>query len=717
MLNISSWNTWDIRCLNAVMKIPDMAELRAAVYDTESHFYQDEFLWTNVERFGYHHPYGEYFDLDLRFQDAVFTMEFASNGDEFVYKITFKEKQPKLRLHMAAMFRWGAMGDILMKDRGITMEAKGQNYSLSIQGMQDNATIVNTSHQGFLYHTDAPVYICCNLKLNQNEIDTYLKLKREECIKEYVQGDGALMDTPQAIIKGIMWNTIYEPTGKRLCTPVSRAWCTGNGTGFGSYVLFEWDTFFAGLLSAIQDKGVAYQQVSSIMQEMTADGMIPNFGAQNACSIDRSQPPVGSYCILKLYQQFGDVSLLKDTFEKLMIWNSWWMKNRDGNGDGLLEWGSNPYPEGRKVQYEADNMQAAMYESGLDNSPMYDEAVFNNQTHTMEYADVGLNALYAMDCRALSEIARILGKDEQAVQMNREYERMKNQMNQMLWDEEAGIYLNRHWDGRLNKRLSPTNFYPMIAGVASPKQAERMIREHLLNESEFWGRFVIPSISRSDPAFGDNDYWRGRIWAPMNFLVGEGIKQYGFYQEAFQFAQKSQNLFQQEWQEENHIHENYNAVTGDGDDVKNADPVYTWGGLLGYLAISELVEAQPWGGLRFGNLSGEKASVRNYPIGSNRVDVIMEEGLAVYCNGVELIRSDVPLIIREFNCKGDMLRMEIIAEQPGKVSLYPGIAKLHPCTANLKQGAVVNNIAVKDGMETQIYDAQEPIIITLRGKD
>lgn len=701
MLNLSSWNTWDIRCLNAVMKIPEMAELRVAVYDTETHLYQDEFLWSNVVRFGYHHPIGEYFDIDLKFIDAVFSLEFASQGEKFVYRIAFKEEQPKYRLNIAAMFRWGAKGNILMDDSSVTMSAKGRNYRFAFSGNQDRDTLVNTSHQGILFDTCSPVYINCNSDLTLEEMDEFLNIKRRECTGCYSQGEGMLSDTPQAIIKGITWNTIFEPTGRRICSPVSRAWCTGNGTGFGSYVLFEWDTFFAGLMSAAQDKDFACQQVRSIMQEMTEDGMIPNFGAQNACSIDRSQPPVGAYCILKLYRQFGDTGLLEETYEKLTRWNSWWMKNRDGNGDGLLEWGSNPYPEGRRVQYEADNHQAAMYESGLDNSPMYDGVEFNKQTHTMEYADVGLNALYAMDCWALAGISRILGKMERAALLEKEYSRMRETMQKELWNEKTGIFLNRHWDGRFNYRLSPTNFYPLIAGIATHEQAERMVKEHLLNEEEFWGRYVIPSIARNDPAFPDNNYWRGRIWGPMNFLVGEGLKRYGFHDTAYRFAQKSQLLFRQEWQEKNHIHENYNAVTGEGCDVKNADPVYHWGGLLGYLAISELIEAQPWSGMRFGNLNGEYASIKNFPVGSGDIyDVTMDGGLSVFRNGSAIIKTDMPAMITGYVLDGDTLYLEIIAENRGNLVLKPDPA--------------AKKVIVRIKEETAILERKDEIVIPFR---
>ena len=51
-------------------------------------------------------------------------------------------------------------------------------------------------------------------------------------------------------------------------------------------------------------------------------------------------------------------------------------------------------------------------------------------------------------------------------------------------------------------------------------------------------------------------------------------------------------LFLKEWTEEGHIHENFNAITADGDDVDPADPegssdpIYTWGGLLALIALS-----------------------------------------------------------------------------------------------------------------------------------
>jgi putative isomerase len=37
---------------------------------------------------------------------------------------------------------------------------------------------------------------------------------------------------------------------------------------------------------------------------------------------------------------------------------------------------------------------------------------------------------------------------------------------------------------------------------------------------------LLPSCARNDPAYPEQEYWRGRIWAPMNWLVYRGLCRY-----------------------------------------------------------------------------------------------------------------------------------------------------------------------------------------------
>jgi putative isomerase len=203
--------------------------------------------------------------------------------------------------------------------------------------------------------------------------------------------------------------------------------------------------------------------------------------------------------------------------------------------------------------------------------------------------------LYIADCDALAAIADALEKTADAKEVRERAARYREKLA-TLWSEEHGIFLNKDLHtGQFSMRLSPTNFYPLLAHAASDAQATRMVEEHLLNAKEFWGDWVIPAIARDDAAFQDQNYWRGRIWGPMNYLVYEGLSQYRdqvIVSARRELAKKSFALFSKEWSEKGHVHENYNAMQGTGDDVTSSDKFYHWGALLGYIQYMESKRAE-----------------------------------------------------------------------------------------------------------------------------
>jgi glycogen debranching enzyme len=254
----------------------------------------------------------------------------------------------------------------------------------------------------------------------------------------------------------------------------------------------------------------------------------------------------------------------------------------------------------------------------------------------MKLIDVDLNSLYALDCFCLSKIADIIGRKKESKKLLKEYQEIKKRINKILWNEKLGIYLNRHWNGKFSYILSPTLFYPLIAGIPEHYQAEKVVKTHLLNEREFWGKFVLPSISRNHKSFKENNYWRGRIWAPMNFLVWEGLKRYKFYKESYILTIKSLRLLKLEWNNKSHIHENYNSVNGKGCDVLNSESVYTWTALLAYLGVGEIINYQVWDNkITFASpyLKGEKV-LKNCKIGNSIYNVFLKnKNIKVLKNG------------------------------------------------------------------------------------
>ena len=102
-----------------------------------------------------------------------------------------------------------------------------------------------------------------------------------------------------------------------------------------------------------------------------------------------------------------------------------------------------------------------------------------------------------------------------------------------------------------------------------------------------YNKYKLPSISRSDPAYPEQEYWRGRIWPPMNYLVYEALQHANMEEEKRLLAASSREIFLREWREHGHVHENYSGIDGTGCGVDRSCSFYHWGGLLGYIAITQ----------------------------------------------------------------------------------------------------------------------------------
>jgi len=385
-----------------------------------------------------------------------------------------------------------------------------------------------------------------------------------------------------AIETTLGWDTIFEPSRRRVVSPVSRVW----SADWGGYVLFDWDTFFAATMAAIGNRDLAYADAIETLRESTAQGFVPNYArAGRWSSFDRSEPPVGASTVLGLYKKFHDRWFLEETFAPLLRWNRWWAEHRDIQG--YLAWGSDgDNKPGNPDDTSGGTRAGAILESGLDNSPMYDTAAYNSQSHLLEFADVGLMSMYIADCDALAEIAESLSKPAEAKELKERSARYRAKLA-TLWDERAGIFSTRICiPGNSTRGFRP----PTSIHAGSRRNRGTGTgdgRKAPAGSKGILGEWVIPSIARDDPAFGDQNYWRGRIWGPMNYLVYLGLCNYDDPAVRSEFARRSYNLFLKEWTEKGHVHENYNAIAGTGDDVSSSDRFYHWGALLGYVEYLE----------------------------------------------------------------------------------------------------------------------------------
>ena len=523
---------------------------------------------------------GSYTELELKWKNIHIRVQSAGAGKNLYLLITPIQASGNDSLIIVPEMLWKRKGRIIIDQNEIIAETPFHKIHLYVESQ--NPVVIS---DGIEVSLDKAIGFSSKKSQSLEKIEEVIKQARTKF------PDGKLLcpESPElydAMHAVLAWNTIYDPMNNRVITPVSRIW----SEQAGGWVLFCWDTYLAAYMLSLDSRELAYANAIAITKEITEKGFIPNNSQPGHKSEDRSQPPVGSLVVKEIYRKYREKWFLEEVFEELLSWNRWRAANRDI--DGYLVCGSDPYDYGDseyRSAREAGKIQAAKWESAADNSPMWDDAVFDTKSHRLLMADVGLISLYITDCLSLAEIASVLKKTEVAKELTQRAEKYSKKL-ETLWDDKFGLYLNKDLvTGKFSYRLSPTLFYPFLARVPTQEQAERMIKEHFYNPEEFWGEYILPSIARNDPAFKDNHYWRGRIWAPLNFLVYLGLRNYNLPHAQKDMVEKSSNLLLKSWREEKHVYENYSAETGRGDDEakKWSDPFYHWGALLGFITLIE----------------------------------------------------------------------------------------------------------------------------------
>lgn len=409
-----------------------------------------------------------------------------------------------------------------------------------------------------------------------------------------VRAEGDWGDYVGAIAKTMNGSRLFSSLDRHIAHCIGRGWWIARQSpytpGFvdsddDQTAYFAWDTFFNANLASLEDPHAARETVRAMLAAQLPDGMVPNYAhwpcGNQYITPHRTNPPVATMNVWKLHQCWPDLGFLREVYPKLVKWHDWFRLGRCREGSMLLSWGN-----GRGSMYDA------VLETGWDNTPSFDGSEM--QDGLMNIYCVDLSALWAMDAEYLALVAEALGKGDDAARFHGEHEQMVSEMNDKLWNEKLGLYCHRFWqdnpDGtpRFATRITPLNFYPLICGAPSQKQARRMLN-YLHNPMKFWGEYPVPTLPYDDSDYPGH-YWRGFTWGPCNYLLWLGLQRYDTPKHLQEFVSRSVRLFMQNWNTPQQIcGENYRSDHRDEAGKVGDDPHYTWGALLPLIGVEALI--------------------------------------------------------------------------------------------------------------------------------
>lgn len=359
--------------------------------------------------------------------------------------------------------------------------------------------------------------------------------------------------------------------------------------------MYGWDSYFilVGLLRDDETKR-AQDMVQNFLYEIDHYGMVLN--ANRTYFLSRSQPPFLTRMILGVFEQTKDRAWLQSTVPAIERYYAFWTSPPHLIPElGLSRYydmGAGPAPE--VVSDERDDAGRTHYDrvreyyrtheiSDYDVSLYYDrgadkltdlfyvgdrsmrESGFDPSNRfgpfsvdIIHYAPVCLNSLlYQMEADA-ARISSVLGRPADEARWRERAGARQKRINEMLWDEAAGMYFDYSFRSKQRRPYEfATTFYPLWVGVATGEQAKR-VRANLSKLEAPGGLLTSTQATGNqwDAPFG---------WAPLQMIAVDGLRRYGYDEDADRLATKFVSLVAKEFQEHGTIVEKYDMRRRESD--------------------------------------------------------------------------------------------------------------------------------------------------------
>ncbi|MEO0828854.1 MAG: trehalase family glycosidase [Pseudomonadota bacterium] len=367
---------------------------------------------------------------------------------------------------------------------------------------------------------------------------------------------------------------------------------------------WNWDSAFAALGFAIFDRDRAWREIETLFDAQWPDGMVPHIvfrrndpdyfpgpdvwsTGSTPPSSGHSQPAVAT-CIVEQFVATGDASDLeraRKLYPALLRYHRWFHAARDPDGTGLIAI-IHPWESGRDncPDWDSglDRMEVApdlgTYQrrdiSHVNASERPTQDQYNRFLTIVKFGrDCGWNQqeiyrngpfLMVDPCvhfvlqradQDLLALARLLGEPTEEIEG---WLALYPAGAARLWNAQVEAFTVRDLRGDLQgDGITNASFLCLYAGAGTDAQRARMVQH--LREIQSACKVGVPSWDPRHAAYEPQRYWRGPVWAMMNYMIVDGLERQG--ETAFAEELRAQTI---DMIETGGFFENFNAATGEG---------------------------------------------------------------------------------------------------------------------------------------------------------
>lgn len=266
------------------------------------------------------------------------------------------------------------------------------------------------------------------------------------------------------------------------------------------------------------------------------------------------QPPIHSYAVLNTFKITKNINFLKDIFPKLLLWHQYLYNERDIYDEGLVY-----------IRHP--------WESGMDNSPIWDESLNRIYIDDFKYSkmrvdnkkvnsderptdltyekyirlieifkeckynekdifqkseliiqDVLFNVLLQKSNIALREIAQILGYNDIIPIISNWINKTNFGIENKFFHK--GFYYDYDLIGNKYIEIKTITGLTPLAIFDNKYNLIQSLKNNFLDISN--NNYNIASIDRSLNLFDPINYWRGPAWVNLTWLILSSVKKYDF---------------------------------------------------------------------------------------------------------------------------------------------------------------------------------------------